>query len=452
MKTIFIPIYQGHQARNVFRTKIFKLLKENNFKIVIFCKKIKEEPYKKEFGSSQVEIIGVDFPKLHGLNKIMYNVSTMMVNTYTVKMRQLRMIKEDKNVVKYMYRRFLSIVLGNFKITKDIFRYFENKNVYREIVKYFNEYKPNLLFSPNVVGIFDTEFIKAAKKTKTKSVALVNSWDNLSSRGIIRAVPDKLLVHNENVKMDALKFSGVSKNKIEVVGLPHFDFYVTDKRSSKDEFYNRVGIPMDKEIILFCPAGVNYTDADWTVLDQLQEAVANNELDFKAHILVRQPPNSFMNKGDLELNEHVTIDKVCFHFDSNDRNDWEWTDLNMKHLADSVYYSKMLVGYASTITLDAIVFDTPVINIAYEGKVNKPEIDTYRWFYYNTNHYKTFLKHGAIKLAYNKQELIKYINQYYHHPEQDRENRLNLLKEQTWKLDGNSAMRLVNQITKQIYG
>jgi len=74
MKTIFIPIYQGHQARNVFRTKIFKLLKENNFKIVIFCKKIKEEPYKKEFGSSQVEIIGVDFPKLHGLNKIMYNV------------------------------------------------------------------------------------------------------------------------------------------------------------------------------------------------------------------------------------------------------------------------------------------------------------------------------------------------------------------------------------------
>ena len=451
-KTIFIVIYQGHQARNVLKTDIFKLLKEReDLRLVIFCKKIKADYYRQEYGGERVIIEGVELPKMQGLERKFFNLAAILVDSQTVKLRQLKLLDKERNHLKYLIRRLITKILGNCPPIKSLIRYFDFHFCLRkELLEYFDKHQPDLVFVPNILGRLDTAMVQAAKKRGVKSVGMVNSWDNLSSRGLMRAVPDKLIVHNETIKNEAIHFDGLRPANIFISGLPHFDYYVKEKRSSKEEFYRRINVPPDKEIILFCPIGPPSCTTEWQVLKQLHQAIKDGKITFKAHLLVRLPPNNQSMAGEINPDENLTVDRQGFRFLSGDLNDWEWTAKEMIHLADSLYFSKVLIGYASTMTIDAAAFDLPVINVAYEGWEKKKGIETYEWFYYHTTHYLPVIQSGALKLANNLEQLIDLINQYYHHPEQDREKRKKLLLEQTYKFDGRSGERLADYLIKNL--
>ena len=45
---------------------------------------------------------------------------------------------------------------------------------------------------------------------------------------------------------------------------------------------------------------------------------------------------------------------------------------NQKHLGDTLYHADVVVNVASTITIEACIFDTPVVNINFDGAGREP--------------------------------------------------------------------------------
>ena len=110
--------------------------------------------------------------------------------------------------------------------------------------------------------------------------------------------------------------------------------------------------------------------------------------------------------------------------------------LNLKH---SLKYSDLNINYASTISIEACIFDKPVINIGF--------IDRFK-LAYEFNHYRPIYESGAVRLAKTDDELADLINIYLEKPVLDREARDGVVKKYIGFTDGLSYKRSVETLEK----
>jgi len=84
---------------------------------------------------------------------------------------------------------------------------------------------------------------------------MVRSWDNITNKGLIRIKPDKLVVHNEEVEKETLKYEDIKREDIFVGGIPQFDYYARGERTPREDFFRSRGLNPDKKNILVAPHG-----------------------------------------------------------------------------------------------------------------------------------------------------------------------------------------------------
>jgi hypothetical protein len=100
--------------------------------------------------------------------------------------------------------------------------------------------------------------------------------------------------------------------------------------------------------------------------------------------------------------------------------------------------------------IEASVFDTPVINIGFDGQ---PGSNTalMEW-HYGSTHFQRVVRSGAVRIAQSVSELIDVINMYFADPTVDAEGRRRIVAEQCEYTDGRSACRVAAEIIRELAG
>jgi CDP-glycerol glycerophosphotransferase (TagB/SpsB family) len=122
---------------------------------------------------------------------------------------------------------------------------------------------------------------------------------------------------------------------------------------------------------------------------------------------------------------------------------------HLERLADTLNHMSVLVCYASSISIDAAVFNKPVININYEIKKNDVLLRSPTQ-YYKSEHYSKALKTGGVILADSEEKLVQAIYSYLENPDLQSAERARLVKEQCAFTDGKSGERIAHFLLKQI--
>ncbi|MEO5568222.1 MAG: hypothetical protein ABIR92_07005 [Gemmatimonadaceae bacterium] len=93
------------------------------------------------------------------------------------------------------------------------------------IDEFLAERQPDVVIcSPLVdIGFSQADFIKSARTLGLPSAMLVFSWDNLSNKGLIHEIPDRVFVWNRTQLKEAVKLHGVSQDSVVVTGAARFD-------------------------------------------------------------------------------------------------------------------------------------------------------------------------------------------------------------------------------------
>jgi hypothetical protein len=79
----------------------------------------------------------------------------------------------------------------------------------------------------------------------------VASWDNLTNKGLIKALPDRVFVWNEAQKVEAQALHGVPEERVIVTGAQIFDHWFEMKPTrNRSEFCATTGLDPSKPIIL----------------------------------------------------------------------------------------------------------------------------------------------------------------------------------------------------------
>ncbi len=447
MRTIFITLFQGVEAKNLLRTGVVAdILKTSDIRVVLFVgSKERAEYYRKEFSDPRIIYEVAEYVSSGFLDRLLGRLKFQTLQTKTTDLRRRMRREVSGNYLAYWLGIFINRMLAH-RLVRKILRRFDFAFVGgATYARFFDQYRPDAVLLAHLFDDNEIAILREAKRRGVRTIGFINSWDKLTGRCSIRILPDELLVFNEIVKKEAMRHADMPEAHIHMVGIPQYDIYANYKPSPREIFMKKIGIEPSKRFILYAPMGETFSSSDWAVLDLLHQWVLERKFPKDVNFFVRFQPNDLVSEDELARRPWLRFDRPGTRFTKTRGVDWDMTGDEMSHLADTLSYAELLVCYASSMSIDAAVFGRPVININFEVKQLRHLIKSPTQFY-QMEHYRNAIRTGGLRLVESQEELLQWINRYLGDPSLDQEGRLRMLKEQCGIMDGRAAMRIADAV------
>lgn len=306
----------------------------------------------------------------------------------------------------------------------------------------FKKYLPTMVFSTDVQNDFDVRLMHEARGKGVPVAGMVRSWDNLTTKGFLRIVPDVLFVQNKLTASDAVRFHRVPDNILKIVGIPHYDAYVKERTCDR-AILVRNGLSLKKRIIVYVVFGDRYikkNTVDCEVLDILASLSSSDE-----SIIVRLPIADTVQCLD------VNRERTGIFFEQVDKQRFarrKFVELSRDedlHLQNLLRCADIVVTGHSTISIDAVLFNKPTILIGFDGKQKRPYYDSVAR-YYDYDYFDSVLASGGVWHVKSERSLREAMTAYRKNPALHTEERKKIVHEQTGGLLGSSCSNLANSL------
>lgn len=176
--------------------------------------------------------------------------------------------------------RLLYRFLG-MPIIHDVFRWFVRRRLaalpYPEMEDLIIRERPDLLVHPTVLdGFYINDLVVYSEAHGVPLVAIMNSWDNPSTKRAVMGKPDWLLVWGEQTEDHAVKFMNMPAQRVIRFGAAQFEVYRRPPRLSREEFCARNDIDPARRILLY--AGSSKGADEYEDLCKLDAASSDGRL------------------------------------------------------------------------------------------------------------------------------------------------------------------------------
>jgi hypothetical protein len=239
--------------------------------------------------------------------------------------------------------------------------------VSRRLTQFLSTQQPDaVIVSPLVDAASDqVDIVRAAQSLGIPTVAAIASWDNLTNKGQLRVQPDMVTVWNEEQKREAVTLHGVEAERVAVTGAQLFDRWFERRPSqSREEFCAMVGVPADRQIILYTGSSVFISPSAieapfarrWI---QALRASADPLL-ADAAILIRPHP---FNVDGWQTTDFSDLGPVSIF--PNGRFTPS-ADTARTSFFDSLYFASAIVGVNTSAMVEAAILGKPVMSLLTE--------------------------------------------------------------------------------------
>lgn len=286
---------------------------------------------------------------------------------------------------------------------------------------------------------FEAELIIFAKRLGLPTAAVNINYDNLTSNGKLLRRTDYLAVWNEPMAAEARALHGFSARALAVVGSLRFDHYFTDRDDpallSREAFLRSKGLdPSRKTVVWAGPTPANYPPR-LEFLSELLRLRREGAIRSNPNILVRLHPNDpHTPYREFSVEPCLAIERAGrqTRSDAAGGQKIEMGADDFLNLTATLTHADVVLNFASTMIIEACIFDTPVINVAFPAD---------RSIVYQYEYNQGLIATGGVKTAYSPSELAALVNRYLEQPEFERAERKQLLDTYLPFRDGKSYLR-----------
>ena len=148
IKTIFISIFQGVEAKNILRTPILEtLLKNEEVRIILFTdSRDRAEHYQKEYKNDRLIYEVISARSFSAIDSFLSKLKFTLLKTGTTNLERMMLREEGRGVLWHWVGKVLNSVLARPSVRK-IVRMFDFAFVRDKTYKtYFDRYTPDLVF------------------------------------------------------------------------------------------------------------------------------------------------------------------------------------------------------------------------------------------------------------------------------------------------------------------
>jgi CDP-glycerol glycerophosphotransferase (TagB/SpsB family) len=317
----------------------------------------------------------------------------------------------------------------------------------------FDRYQPALMVASNPGLILsEVPLLRTAARRKVRSMAVDPSWDNFTNKLIPVRRVNRLIVWNELMRHQAVDLHGYGQDEVRVAGTPQWDLYFREGTvAPRDAFFRQIGADSSRKLVTVTTTPRELYPHHDHVLRVLIRAMAENAWRSKAQLLVRLHPRDELEAyAEFEGLPNVIIEKPFrATVKAGDGLAIDITSENQRHLANTLRHSDVVVNVASTLAIEAAIFDTPVVNVSFDGEAPSDWVRSARR-YYRFTHYVNITRHGAVRVAESPAQLVEQVGRYLDDPSLDREGRRRVVLEQCQFLDGRAAERVAAFVVSEL--
>jgi hypothetical protein len=150
------------------------------------------------------------------------------------------------------------------------------------IDRYIREWAPDVVLATSVVKPASTQVepLKSARRLGIPAASCVASWDNLTNKGLLKFVPERVFVWNDVQRGEATELHGVPPDRVVATGAQLFDLWFERQPStSRAEFVRRAGLDPAEPYVLFLgssPFVTNHSDDEVRFVERWIEALRAN--------------------------------------------------------------------------------------------------------------------------------------------------------------------------------
>jgi hypothetical protein len=218
-----------------------------------------------------------------------------------------------------------------------------------------------VLVTPLVdIGSDQTDVVKSAHALGIPTGLCVHSWDNLTNKGLMRIVPDRVFVWNEAQKREAVQMHGVDADAVVVTGAPVFDQWF-DRRpeTTSEEFCARTGLPPDRPYVLYLGSSAFIAPEESTFVTEWLRALrsATDARVREAAVLIRPHPENQPAWQRFDVSEFPNV-VVWPRGGANPVDAQSKSDF-----FDSIHHGIAAVGINTTAQIEAGIQDRPVFTV-----------------------------------------------------------------------------------------
>jgi len=446
MKTIFITITRGSLIRNFFHTGVIKRLLDAGIRIVVLSPFSDTEKYFKDYLHPHLLFEPFIESKQTFAKRVMRELLTGAVFNRTIHARYLHRITAAEGppskiwyVPRMLFFAPLRFIPGFKKLIRliDFLVFPQKQHDYL-----FKKYKPDMVFSTNPMDSYgESSVLKGAKRFGAKTVSMPKSWDNMS-KILFNVKSDVLIVWSQFMKDQAISLQNYSDHDVIVAGAPQFDYYADKKNlMTREEFCNANGLDPNKKILLYGSVG-SHACYESHYPELIKKYIDNGDLR-DINVFIRSHPGYI---GDAEQFKPVTKHS-SFILDTHDKQDsalkdnWDISMNHLHHLFNSLYHADVCVTVGSTLTIDATMCGTPVINIRFDADPNIDKKMSVKRLH-KADYVRAITGIGATWVADSEQDFLQALKETLILGRKKEEGMERLVEYLAYKKDGRAAERV----------
>jgi hypothetical protein len=411
-KNIFFMITSDLFVRNYIFTNSLKEIEKHNNVYFLACDK--NVTLKKEIKKKKNFLGFYHFPDqqrkryqnfyLSVLFKKKYKSKT--IRLYISRVLQLKLVYGNESIYKILFMFFLRI--GSWLKRYFLFTYSKayaylfpkNKLLFSiednsKLDFLFKFYKPSLVIIPtggDDIGYWYVTNI--CKKNNIKSLAIVDNWDNFSSRPHLDPKPDFYAAWSEQSKMHAKKFHNISSRKVFIIGSARHDNYFSVRKENLKSYFNF------NYILFFESFGITegleeLFDILDNILERQKKLYGNLKLIYRPHpwqkkfkpIQIKKYKNIILDPQ-LKKNYEKNISSTSFQPD-------------LSYYPALIKNAEFIISSPTTMLIESLIFRKKILLLAYDKNKKFGNYDYIK----NVEHFKNIEKNPAILICKNIKNL-----------------------------------------------
>jgi len=231
-----------------------------------------------------------------------------------------------------------------------------------------------LVVSPLVgVGFSQADFVRSARRQQIPSALLVFSWDNLSNKGLMHEIPDRVLVWNDTQREEAITLHECPPERVVVTGAPRFDeFFAMQSLIPRSELCDALGFDPERPILAYLCSSRFVAGEERQFVDRwIAEIRSSSDPALSECGIIVRPHPAGVKEWPLESRTVVRWPKPARDKASASRPFSDSRAVVMTStlqnadqvLFDTVYHSAAAVGLNTSAEIEAAIVGRPVFTI-----------------------------------------------------------------------------------------
>jgi hypothetical protein len=229
----------------------------------------------------------------------------------------------------------------------------------RAVDAYLAARRPDAVIASPVIDFASTqvEALKSARSLGIPSGVAVASWDNLTGKGLLRVVPDRVFVWNAAQRREAAEMHRIPAERVVVTGAPKFDEWFARRPSPQSDFTERIGLPQGDYLLYVCSSSFIAPNEVDFVREWLGGVRAGDDVLASIGVLVRPHPQNARQWRGVSF---AGLGPVVVWPSGGAQPD---AGAARADFFDSLVHSRAVVGVNTSAMIEAAIVGKPVLSV-----------------------------------------------------------------------------------------